>query len=235
MMSNDGRDPASVAAGHQIAAFLTANASQLGVDYLVWRQHIWHPGAAWRLMDDRGNWTDNHMNHIHVLVHGGFQAGNDIVLPADLPVAGDQLPDGEALRARHEQRVAVQATLDRAKARLAAAEKVGRRLHAKNSARSRELADARTRVGQSVRETYILGIDSTLLSSSVLLLEGGASDPTTGLALERQLRIERETLEHALNALSEAARELSDNEEDLSQAREQVRAAERELASLDAG
>lgn len=37
------------------------------VEYVIFQQRIWHPGAAsWRLMEDRGSATENHLDHPHI-------------------------------------------------------------------------------------------------------------------------------------------------------------------------
>ncbi len=234
MMANDGRDAASVNDGHKIAAFLMANSTQLGVTYMVWRQNIWYPGRDWREMSNRGNWTDNHMNHIHVLVNGSFQATDDLVLPKDLRVKLDQMPNGEALRKQHELRVAIMQKIEQAQARIAAADVVNRRLTDKNSKRAQDLAAARIRVAQAVRENYIMGMESELLNSSLLLMSGPDTDPSVAIALERTLRSQDEGLNSALDALATAARELAENEKELSTARTELADANKELADLEA-
>ena len=234
MMANDGRDAASVNDGHKIAAFLMANSTQLGVTYMVWRQNIWYPGRDWREMSNRGNWTDNHMNHIHVLVNGSFQATDDIVLPKDLRVKLDQMPNGEALRKQHELRVAIMQKIERAQVRTNAAETVNRRLTDRNSKRAQDLDAARIRVTQAVRENYIMGMESELLNSSLLLMSGPDTDPSVAIALERTLRSQDESLNSALDALAAAARDLAENERELSAARTELAEANKELAELDA-
>jgi hypothetical protein len=56
------------ATGDKIAAFLQKNASELGIEYLIWQQRIWRPSTSnsWRGMSDRGSPTANHMDHVHV-------------------------------------------------------------------------------------------------------------------------------------------------------------------------
>ena len=51
----------------KIAAFLQKNASELGIEYLIWKQRIWRPATSnsWRGMSDRGSPTANHMDHVH--------------------------------------------------------------------------------------------------------------------------------------------------------------------------
>ncbi len=54
-------------AGDRLAAYAVQNAKQLNISYVIWRQRIWsisQPG--WRGMEDRGDPTANHMDHVHV-------------------------------------------------------------------------------------------------------------------------------------------------------------------------
>jgi len=55
--------------GDQIAAYVRANAGQLGVSEVIWKQRIWtvqRSGEGWRRMSDRGSATANHYDHVHV-------------------------------------------------------------------------------------------------------------------------------------------------------------------------
>ena len=57
------------AQGYAIRDFVVAHAKEFGIDHIIYRQHIWTPyKPVWRLMEDRGNPTDNHMDHVHVAV-----------------------------------------------------------------------------------------------------------------------------------------------------------------------
>ncbi len=61
----------SGATGWEIADYLRANASALGIEYLIYAQKIWsvERGAeGWRAMSDRGSATANHYDHVHVTV-----------------------------------------------------------------------------------------------------------------------------------------------------------------------
>lgn len=70
------RDGSSIRtqAGNEIAAWFVTHADRLNVSYVIWRQRIWNPsrdpaGASWdnwRRMEDRGDPTQNHMDHVHV-------------------------------------------------------------------------------------------------------------------------------------------------------------------------
>lgn len=61
----------SGARGAEIAAWLRANYSKLGIVEIIYQQQIWTTQRAsegWRAMPDRGSPTANHEDHIHVLV-----------------------------------------------------------------------------------------------------------------------------------------------------------------------
>lgn len=55
--------------GWQVAEFLRANSSSLGVSYVIHARQIWsvqRGGEGWRAMADRGSVTANHYDHVHV-------------------------------------------------------------------------------------------------------------------------------------------------------------------------
>jgi hypothetical protein len=55
--------------GDQVAAWVIANASRLGVKYVIWRQRIYDMRSpGWDPMEDRGSITANHYDHVHVSV-----------------------------------------------------------------------------------------------------------------------------------------------------------------------
>ncbi|WP_194793240.1 SH3 domain-containing protein [Raineyella fluvialis] len=58
--------------GDEIASYLQAHAQELGITYIIWRQHIWsvaRSSEGWRYMADRGSYTANHYDHVHVSVN----------------------------------------------------------------------------------------------------------------------------------------------------------------------
>lgn len=64
--------------GWQIAEFLQANRTRLGVSYLIYQQKIWtvqRGGEGWRAMSDRGGATANHFDHVHVTTYGNRGTG----------------------------------------------------------------------------------------------------------------------------------------------------------------
>jgi uncharacterized protein YraI len=59
--------------GWDLAKWVRANASRLGVMEVIYRQQIWtvqRSSDGWRPMSDRGSPTANHMDHVHVSVYG---------------------------------------------------------------------------------------------------------------------------------------------------------------------
>ena len=66
-MINDIDNGTSV--GQRLADQVVENAKDYGVSYVIWQQKIWladNPDAGWRVMEDRGSPTQNHMDHVHV-------------------------------------------------------------------------------------------------------------------------------------------------------------------------
>ena len=58
--------------GWQVAEFLRANYSELGISYLIFSQQIWsvdRGSEGWRGMEDRGSTTANHYDHVHVTTY----------------------------------------------------------------------------------------------------------------------------------------------------------------------
>ena len=73
MLSTGGVMPiaSKVALGYDIAAWAQANASRLGIMYIIYRQKIWDirmASAGWVPMADRGSITANHYDHVHISV-----------------------------------------------------------------------------------------------------------------------------------------------------------------------
>lgn len=54
--------------GDAVAAFVQQHASELNVKYVIWKQRIWMPGGSWKPMEDRGDPTQNHFDHVHISV-----------------------------------------------------------------------------------------------------------------------------------------------------------------------
>ncbi len=73
MLSSGGVMPAgpSVQRGYNVAAWARANASRLGIMYIIYRQRIWDirmASSGWVLLEDRGSITANHFDHVHISV-----------------------------------------------------------------------------------------------------------------------------------------------------------------------
>ena len=73
MLSSGGVMPSAsnVQLGYQVAAWAQANASRLGIMYVIYRQRIWDirmASAGWVLMADGGSITANHFDHVHISV-----------------------------------------------------------------------------------------------------------------------------------------------------------------------
>jgi hypothetical protein len=61
------------ALGQKVALWAKANAKTLGVEYVIWNQHIWNirrDKEGWRYMANRGGDSANHKNHVHITVFG---------------------------------------------------------------------------------------------------------------------------------------------------------------------
>lgn len=96
------------ALGNDIASYLWTHRTRLDLTHLIWRQRIRstvkQPGV-WRAMEDRGNPTKNHMDHVHVLFGTkaysapGTQAPATPVATTVLPASAPPFP-GVALRRR---------------------------------------------------------------------------------------------------------------------------------------
>jgi hypothetical protein len=64
-------DASSIQRGYDIAAWAQANASRLGIMYIIYRQRIWDvrmASSGWVPMEDRGSITANHYDHVHISV-----------------------------------------------------------------------------------------------------------------------------------------------------------------------
>jgi hypothetical protein len=73
MLSTGGVMPSAawVQRGYEVARWAQANASTLGIMYIIYRQRIWDirmASAGWVQMPDRGSITANHYDHVHISV-----------------------------------------------------------------------------------------------------------------------------------------------------------------------
>lgn len=56
------------ARGDQVNAWLQQHAGELDITYIIWEQRIWFPNGRSEMMEDRGDPTQNHYDHVHVSV-----------------------------------------------------------------------------------------------------------------------------------------------------------------------
>jgi uncharacterized protein YgiM (DUF1202 family) len=66
------KSAAGKALGHKLSRWARTNAKKLGINYVIWDQHIWNnqrAGDGWRYMASRGSDTANHKNHVHITVY----------------------------------------------------------------------------------------------------------------------------------------------------------------------
>ncbi|HCE60779.1 MAG TPA: hypothetical protein DER11_05185 [Janibacter terrae] len=56
------------ARGDQVNAWLQQHAGELNITYIIWQQRIWYPNGSSNMMEDRGDPTQNHYDHVHVSV-----------------------------------------------------------------------------------------------------------------------------------------------------------------------
>jgi hypothetical protein len=73
MLSSGGVMPTAslIQKGYDIAAWAQANASRLGIMYIIYRQRIWDvrmASSGWVPMENRGSITANHYDHVHISV-----------------------------------------------------------------------------------------------------------------------------------------------------------------------
>jgi hypothetical protein len=59
------------ALGDRVLAFVMAHAKRFGLDHAIWRQTMYTQGSTPRLMGNRGSFTQNHMDHVHIATSGG--------------------------------------------------------------------------------------------------------------------------------------------------------------------
>lgn len=72
-MIRDYKSDEGIERGDQIAEYLIEHRSELGVDYVIWRDRIWLPTTGWTKYSGSygkkfdGNWNDTtlHMDHVH--------------------------------------------------------------------------------------------------------------------------------------------------------------------------
>lgn len=65
--------PVSSELGDRIAAYAASHMAEKKIDYIIWKQRFYAPYASkygpaytWNMMEDRGNDTQNHYDHVHI-------------------------------------------------------------------------------------------------------------------------------------------------------------------------
>nr|WP_238391459.1 MULTISPECIES: tape measure protein [unclassified Mycolicibacterium] len=89
--------PGGKALGDAVASFVSKNADALGLDGFIWRQTSYGYGGSLtsgKAMGDRGSPTQNHMDHVHVMLGKGRGAGAPAV---NAPTASLSMPSGSSL------------------------------------------------------------------------------------------------------------------------------------------
>jgi len=84
MVPDGGATAESAALGDEMAEHFMTNADQFGILYILWNQRVWVngrdeplPPQEWRVMENRGGATANHVDHLHISVSTGV-SGSDI-------------------------------------------------------------------------------------------------------------------------------------------------------------
>lgn len=89
--------PEGILLGNQVAGFLAKNREQLGLDGFIWRQTGYGYGGSFtdgKAMSDRGSPTQNHMDHLHVMLGKGRGSGAAAV---GLPTSSISLPSASGM------------------------------------------------------------------------------------------------------------------------------------------
>ncbi|WNJ61985.1 peptidoglycan DD-metalloendopeptidase family protein [Nocardia seriolae] len=76
--------------GDAIVSFLQENAAAFRVDYLIWKQRSWTPGAVagtdWKPLDDRGDAARNHLDRVQVTIKDAAPTST-VLAPANASMA----------------------------------------------------------------------------------------------------------------------------------------------------
>jgi hypothetical protein len=67
-----GHDNTALQSMHDLANYLRANASKLGIKYVIWNKR-YSSGGEWRKLKDQGSITANHQDHVHITFRRGFK------------------------------------------------------------------------------------------------------------------------------------------------------------------
>lgn len=227
MMKDDGQTPSSVAEGNTIAGFLVANADALGVDYMMWRQQIWQ-GNGWSPTRDYGNWTDNHMNHIHLKVHGTAVPSGTLIAPENL--SDTDLPDIASIERAYKQRIKkLKQDLATAKEKATSQSQVAAAAHEARVAAEAASKEAFREVEDLVRSTYIFGGDVDLVTEVVGMFADPVTVGSAQLVAEHARRLQIETYVQAKAAFDAAAQAETSSRDAASAASAELKTAQKAL------
>ena len=71
VVPGDPTSPEGIALGDEIRDFLLTRADELGIDHVLWRQHVYRADGTSEPMEPRGGDLANHVTHLHVTTKGG--------------------------------------------------------------------------------------------------------------------------------------------------------------------
>ena len=71
LVPGDPTSPEGIALGDAIRDFLLSRADELGINHVLWRQHIYRADGTSEPMEPRGSDVTNHVTHLHVTTKGG--------------------------------------------------------------------------------------------------------------------------------------------------------------------
>lgn len=81
VMVPDYHTPEGRALGDRVLAYVLENAERFELHHAIWRQTIYNPTRAPRLMRDLGSDNANHFNHVHIATKGGgYPHGREVYL-----------------------------------------------------------------------------------------------------------------------------------------------------------
>ncbi len=229
MMRGGAHDEKDVIDGHQIAAFLMINARELGVKYMVWRQYIWYPGREWRLMNDRGDWTQNHKDHIHVLVDGSHTPEGLLVMPAQIQGITTQ-PTMAALEEARQNRITqVTKELKIARKNEKRALKKLKGVEKQFGTQSAFVRASNRKVSNLAREAYMFGGDLELVNNAVGFLADPHAVELGQKVTERERKNRGQILSDAKVGLRKARAKVEEAHQGYDGARNEREALEEQL------
>ncbi|MFL0579517.1 serine hydrolase [Dietzia sp. 179-F 9C3 NHS] len=80
--------------GDRVANYFTEHADELNVVSVIWQQRYWE-GGEWSDMEDQGDPTENHMDHVHISFHGNGAPNDDTTYNA--PGGGEETDESRQI------------------------------------------------------------------------------------------------------------------------------------------